>query len=304
MELLKMLESIRTPFWDKVFSVVTYLGDQLVFMVVVMLVLWCINKKWGYRLFFIGMVGSAINQFLKAIFLIPRPWVLDKNLTIVESAREAATGYSFPSGHTQGAASVFGGIAIWLKRWWVSAMCILLVLLTAFSRMYLGVHTPADVLVSLLTGVLTVIAIAFVFKKYGDNSRICLYGVGITLAVLMYVLLAPKTAANVAEFDADGVKNAYVLMGTMVGLYIAWLVDERWLRYDTKAVWWAQTLKFVIGLALIVTAKTLLKAPLNALFAGSSIADGVRYMLITLIGGALWPLTFRFWGRLGVKAKS
>lgn len=152
MELLKAIATIRSPFLDQIVNIVTHLGDETFFTVIGMFVFWCVNKKWGYRFMILGLSGTALNQLLKAIFLIPRPWVLDPSFSIVEAAREAADGYSFPSGHTQSAAAVFGTLAVWLNKKWSTALCIALILLVGFSRMYLGVHTPLDVDVSLITG--------------------------------------------------------------------------------------------------------------------------------------------------------
>ena len=145
MTILRWLEGLRTPWLDSLMSAVTELGDETVFMVAGLVILWCVNKRWGFRFLLTGLTGSVVNQLLKAIFLIPRPWVLDPSFTIVESARAGATGYSFPSGHTQSAATLFGTLAMWSRRRWSTLLCVAMVLLVGFSRMYLGVHTPADV---------------------------------------------------------------------------------------------------------------------------------------------------------------
>lgn len=115
MGLLYWFQSVRHPALDLIVGLVTRMGEETVFMVLGLVILWCIDKKWGFRFLLAGLVGSVVNQLLKAVFLIPRPWVLDPEFTIVESAREAATGYSFPSGHTQTAAVVYGMMAAWLK---------------------------------------------------------------------------------------------------------------------------------------------------------------------------------------------
>jgi undecaprenyl-diphosphatase len=98
MELLRALAAVRTPFWNTVFGYLTYLGEQTVFMAVGLIVLWCVDKKWGYRLFYMGLLGSAVNQLLKGIFLLPRPWVVDPSFQIVESARAARRGIPSPAG--------------------------------------------------------------------------------------------------------------------------------------------------------------------------------------------------------------
>lgn len=112
MNLLYALESVRTPFWDAVFSAVTHLGEETVFMVAAILIFWCVSKQEGYYLLLMGFFGTVVNQFLKLLFRIPRPWVRDPDFTIVESARAQATGYSFPSGHTQNAVATFGALPV------------------------------------------------------------------------------------------------------------------------------------------------------------------------------------------------
>ncbi|MEG1557967.1 MAG: phosphatase PAP2 family protein [Oscillospiraceae bacterium] len=306
MEILRALEGIRTAFFDKIMAVVTYLGDEAVFLVIVLFVLWCVDKKWGIRLLFLGLSGNVINQLLKAVFCIPRPWIIDPQFTIVESARAGAGGYSFPSGHTQGAASLFGGIAIWKKRKAVTALCAFLVLLTGFSRMYLGVHTPLDVGVSLAIGLLLTVIFYFFYKREPSQKLeymlYTLVGTALCASLLAYLLFAPKTAANIAEVDAAGLKTAFTLMGSFLGMIVVMWVDRRYIKFSTKAVWWAQILKFVLGLAIILAVKTLLKQPLYALLGGSAVADAVRYFTVVIVGGIVWPMTFKWWSSLGKKS--
>ena len=126
MQFLYYLESIRTPVADAVLSVITHLGSELVFMVLAVTMYWCVSKSRGLYLLSVGCFGTTVNQFLKITFRVPRPWVKDPNFTIVESARADATGYSFPSGHTQSSVGIFGGIARWNNRSWIRIICITL----------------------------------------------------------------------------------------------------------------------------------------------------------------------------------
>ena len=218
MDILYALEGLRTPFLNAVFSVLTYLGDQTVCIAAVLLLLWCFDKQKGYCLFLIATTGTAVNQLLKAFFLIPRPWVKDPAFTIVESARAAATGYSFPSGHTQNVTAEFSAIALWAKRRWVTWLCAIIILLTGFSRMYLGVHTPLDVGVSLVVGLLTSLVCIRLFDRLRPGA---IRGIILAAMALMlgYLLLAPKGSANVAEFDQHGLESAYSLAGAALWLF-------------------------------------------------------------------------------------
>lgn len=303
MELLRALESIRTPFGDAVASVITLLGEETAFMLAGIVILWCINKRWGFRFLFVGLMGTALNQLLKAIFLVPRPWVLDPSFTIVESAREGAGGYSFPSGHTQSAVTCFGVIAAWAGKRWCTLSCTLGILLVGFSRMYLGVHTPLDVSVSLVTGVLTVIVLLSLFSRYEDDvrGRRWLGGGMLAFAAVLvaYVLLAPKGERNIPAFDADGLKSAWTLLGAVGGMLIGWWADRRYTHFETKAVWWAQLIKLVVGVALLMGVRVGLKPVLSALFGNDPMLSGIRYFVMAVVGSALWPMTFGFFAKLG-----
>lgn len=305
MNILYWLESIRTSFGDAFFSLITQLGEETVFILMGLLFFWCINKKEGYYLLSVGLIGTVINQFLKLLFRIPRPWVRDENFTIVENAREDATGYSFPSGHTQTAVGTFGGIARWNKKVIVRVLCAAACVLVPLSRMYLGVHTPADVGVSIaITLVLVFVMYPLVRKAAEKRSTMrLLFGAMtlLTLAVALFVYLFPFPAdADVANLES-GMKNVNTMLGCILGLWTVYEADEHFIHFDTKAVWWAQALKLILGLIPLLLIKSGLKEPLYALFNGGFTADCVRYFLVVVFAGCIWPLTFRFFAKLGRK---
>ena len=305
MAVLKWLAQFRSPFWDQVVGTLTYLGDETFFIIIGLVLFWCVSKKWGYRMLAIGLFGTLTNQLLKAIFLVPRPWVLDPNFTIVESAREAASGYSFPSGHTQSVACVFGTLAAWLNKKWTTVVCIVLILAVGFSRMYLGVHTPWDVGVLLVTGAVTVLGFLWLYRWAGDCRKrqlfIWMLVAAMCLALIGYVSFAPVTERNIAEFDAHAVDSAWKLLGALAGMILAWWVDEKHTHFEVKAVWWVQVLKLVIGFGLTMGIRSGLKPVLAGLLPSAALANAIRYFLMVAAAGVLWPMTFKYWAKLGVK---
>lgn len=295
MGVLYALESIRTPFFDTVFSLITHLGEELVFMVTALFVFWCVSKREGYYLLAVGFAGTVLNQFLKLLCRIPRPWVLDSNFTIVESARAQATGYSFPSGHTQNAVGTFGGIARFTRRKWVRIVCIVIAVLVPFSRMYLGVHTPLDVGVAAVTAMVLLFVLYPVMEHSDVRHGVMAAVIGVMLALAAGYLLFVSLYQFPADVDADnlahGVENAWKLMGATVGLLAAWWLDLKFIHFDTRAVWYVQLIKLVGGLVLIVAIRAALKAPLAALL-GPGPGGAVRYAVMVLFAGAVWPMTF------------
>lgn len=312
MKFLYFLESLRNPVLDFIFSLITLCGEETVFMAVGMIVFWCIHKYKGYYLLCVGFMGTVINQFLKIVCRVPRPWVKDPDFTIVESAREAATGYSFPSGHTQTSVGLFGGVARATKIRALRIGMIVLAALVALSRMYLGVHTPADVLVSVGVATLLIFVAYPLFRKAEEFPRV-MYGIlgfftALLVAYVLFVMLYqfPEEVYHVDAIEnlSSARKNGFTLLGCAVGLFVTYTVDLKWTHFDTKAVWWAQILKVVGGLALVVAVKSLMKSPLEALLVNEFAARSVRYFLMVVVGGALWPMTFPFFAKLGKNSRS
>jgi hypothetical protein len=159
--------------------------------------------------------------------------------------------------------------------------------------------------VSLLTGALTVALLVPMMNRYEATPKgrtgLCIGFVVSALVLLGYVLLAPKRAANVAEFDAHGVKAAWTLLGTMLGMVLTWLVDEKHTHFETKAVWWAQLIKLAVGLGLVMAVRLGVKPVFTALWGDAMFAHGLRYFLMVVAGGVLWPMTFGWFSRLGAK---
>ena len=302
MELLYMFEKIRMPGLNEFMLLITQLGEETAFLVVALVLYWCISKRLGYYLLSVGFVGTLCNQFLKLWFRIPRPWVLDSNFTILEQAREAASGYSFPSGHTQSAVGTFGSIAYTTNKRWIRVVAIAIAVLVPISRMYIGVHTPADVLASIAVAVALILLFKpLVYSEKRNNLPVLLGGM-LLLAVgyMCFVNFYPFPADTDAHNLESGVKNAYTLLGALLGMIAVYIVDEKWLNFSTKAVWWAQILKVVGGLLAVLAVKSGLKTPLNMIF-GESVGRSARYFLMVAVAGILWPLTFKWFSKLGKK---
>lgn len=298
MELLYFLEGLRTPVLNILMLILTELGGETVFLAAAIIIFWCVDKKEGYYMMTVGFAGIIVNQFLKLWFRVPRPWVKAPDFTIVEAARDAATGYSFPSGHTQNAFAALGAPARYTKRKWLRGVLILGICLTALSRMYLGVHTPADVGVSFLLGIVLVLALYPLFANMEDSPKplYFLYIVFIlgAAAFVAFVLFYPFPSDLDMENYEEGLKNGWMMLFCSIGLLTVFHLDRTKLHWPTRAPLWAQAIKLTVGLGLVLTLKAVLKAPLLAFFGGNPIAHGIRYGIVILFAGILWPMTFRW----------
>lgn len=303
MKVLYFLESIRMPGLNEFMLGITRLGEETAFLVAALIVFWCVDKRKGYYVMAVGFAGTMANQFLKLLCRVPRPWALDPDFTILEQAREAADGYSFPSGHSQSAVGTFGAIAATSKNKWVKGVCIALCVLVPLSRMYLGVHTPADVLV----GAGMALALVWLLRRWimeGDRGMLVLIPLLTAMAVglLLYTTCWPFPADVDQENLASGVKNAYTLLGCMLGIAVVYPVEKKYVRFSTEARWWAQILKVILGLAVVLMVKEGLRAPLDGIFGGHMAARMIRYFLVVLAAGILWPMSFGWFSRMGRKS--
>ena len=303
MQFLYFLEKLRLPGLNEFMTTITHLGSETAFLVLALVIFWCLDKKAGYFLISIGVSGTTINQFLKLMFRVPRPWVLAPGFTILEAARADATGYSFPSGHTQNAVGTFGALALIAPKKWQKALCVAIAVLVPFSRMYVGVHTPLDVSV----GAITAIVLIFLLKKvvYSENPKAMPALFAVMILMCLGFLVYAQCYSFPADVDAEnlnhGLENAYALFGALLAMTVAYAVDEKKLHFPVKAVWWAQILKVIGGLMLTLAAKEGLKLPLNALIPDPLPARFIRYFLTVLVAGVLWPMTFPGFSRMGKK---
>ena len=161
------------------------------------LIFLCVSKKWGYRILTSYLGADLLNGVVKLTVCAYRPWIRSDLIEPAGDSKVAATGYSFPSGHTVSASSLYGSVVEnqWSKRRWLAVICIICILLTGFSRNFLGVHTPQDVLVGLTEGIVMILIVRKASQAIGDNEKtydiLTLVGILVVVAVLIYVQVKP-----------------------------------------------------------------------------------------------------------------
>lgn len=300
MQVLYWLEKLRMPGLNEFMLLVTRLGEETAFLAAALIVFWCVDKRKGYFLMAVGFIGTMLGQFLKLLFRVPRPWVLDESFTILEQAREAAAGYSFPSGHSLTAVGTFGAVAAVSEKKWIRNACVGIAVLVPFSRMYLGVHTPADVLVG------SGIAVGLIFllrPMAGEDQPKRMKGIlGVMLCMALGLLVFVSYWPFPLNIDGhnleSGLKNGYTMLGCTAGVAVVYPLEKKYVNFETGACWWAQVLKVLLGLAAVLLVKEGLRGPLEAMLP-YAMARAVRYFLVVIVVGLVWPISFRWFSKLG-----
>ncbi|MEG0712404.1 MAG: phosphatase PAP2 family protein, partial [Niameybacter sp.] len=214
--ILQGLQAIRTPFLTAIMEAITALAESLPLVLVISILYWCVDKKKTVRIGWIVMTSSVLNGVIKNLIKAARPF----QKGVVSPIRvETATSYSFPSGHTQTATSFWTSAMILFKDKGAYIIGCTMIVLTALSRIYLGVHWPVDVIGGVVIGL---IAVVIADKLYDEMKGFTRWHV-ISVGILAFIFL-------IVPIEKDLVKAVGALWGFVVGCYI----EQNYIHFQTE----------------------------------------------------------------------
>ena len=277
---LKWLEGLRTSFLNAFFEGVTMLGEETLIILLVVALWFAVDKKLAQQVFFVTATSLSVNGIIKNFAKVPRPFA--KGISCVRL--DTATGYSFPSGHTQGFATWSSFFAIKFKKTWLSILVGVLITAVAISRLYLGAHYPSDVIVAVALGVGISVLGNFLFEKVQDVKKLYLATFLILTPFIVYFL-----------FVADPLfADLFKTFGMVGGMVAVSFLDEKTEPLSYDVVWWKKLVRIVVGVVLAVALKEVLKL-MNVfdVMQVSLLIDAVRYFVVVMTVGYLCPLLFK-----------
>lgn len=240
------------------FLKMSYIGEMTVVLAIVAEIYWCVNKDFGNYLLMGWSGNRVVNGLLKVTACAYRPWIRDARIIPDSEALTTATGYSFPSGHSMNAASLYGGGALRKELPRVLRVVLgLIAALIAFSRIFLGVHTPQDILVGLAAGLLVMWLTGKLLKwieahPEKDIPVMCV-GIGIAVAVAVFAALKsyPEDRDAAGKLLVDGTKMAgdtFKGVGWAIGYLAGWVLERRFVGFSTDVPVVTRVTRFVTGL--------------------------------------------------------
>lgn len=280
LDFLKWLEGLRTGFLNAVFEGITLLGEETLIILLVVALWFAVDKKLAQQLFFLTATSLSVNGIIKNFAQVPRPFT--KGISCVRP--DTATGYAFPSGHTQGFATWSSFFAVKFKKTWFSILVGILITLVAVSRLYLGAHYPSDVIVGVALGVGISVLGNILFGKVKDVKKLYLG----TLLILTPFIVCFLCVAD--SLFADLFKT----FGMIGGMVAVSFLDEKNAPLSYDVAWWKKLIRIVVGVALAVALKEAIKlVNVFDVIQISLLIDAVRYFTVVMTVGYLCPLLFK-----------
>ena len=270
LEILRHIQSIANPFFDFIFQLITMCGEQIVLISIISIIYWALDKKFGEYIAYSVLTSVLLNNAVKDIFKMKRPIGEEGIRTLRE---KTATGYSFPSGHTQSSASFYGAMAIYLKKKAMYIIATIMIILIGFSRLYLGVHYPKDVIVGGILGVLTSLICYKLYNKF--ENKMLLY-------VITFIVFIP---ALTFAHSADFIKGMGTYLGFVIGIYI----EKKYVNFSNQGSTRSKVIRVLLGVLILLV----LQVGLKALLPSQIIFSFIRYTLISFVGIGIYPMIFK-----------
>lgn len=216
-DLIKAIQTIESPALTSIVVFITNLGAGTLYLLILFYIFWCVDDRAGIKLSVLTIFSAWTNGFLKVMFKQPRPYDLDPSV-----GRAFESSYGFPSGHAQSVLVFFMSLASMLKKPAVYIAAILITLVMSFTRLYLGVHFPTDILGGWLAGFI----ILGLYRLFADRiiktlaSSSVRFRLIISAAVSFIMLLLSP--------------NDVRMSGTFLGLGMGYTFMLRFFPFDVK----------------------------------------------------------------------
>lgn len=274
-DFLLWLQSIRNPVLTAFFAGMTVLGSEEFLIPFAAILYWCYNRVIALRVVLALLASIYLNFLVKDVTAVARP----SSPLIPLYADTGLNTSSMPSGHSQLSATLWGTLAVYVRRSALSIVAVLLILMVGLSRLYFALHWPLDVLIGWLLGALfVVVTIAVVMFASRISSALVRLLAGIIVPIILFVLHPTADEAKVTAI--------------VVGLVLGWWLERRFVGFESLAPPLQQIGKVAIGLVGIAAIRFGLKAVFGAVLPDLMPADAIRYFLTGLWAIWLAPAIF------------
>lgn len=315
--LILKIQAAAMPALDLPMRALSGLGEETFYILIIPFLFWSVHRKVGLRLFYFLLLSVIVNSYFKWAWHLPRPYWIDTGI----KAMYVETGFGAPSGHSQNALGVWMYLA-WLfhyhmqdKRFYYVAG--ILAVLISFSRLYLGVHFPHDVLSGWLIASVLISVLVFLpdhiskWTEAGSNPArtivsslilvLCL-GVLAWLVQAFFIFRIPGEwhmnafAAHAAmgkevEISPYGIKTVVSSLALLTGVGFALPLAANLGNFNPKGKWFYRIMRYTLGIVIFFV----IYLGLSAIFpkVGHEWYYGFRALRYFIL--ALWVIAIAPW---------
>ena len=283
------LQSFQSDGLTSVMRLLTFLGSPIFYILFFPFLYWVISKRVGLLTGLTMLTANVLGDLLKWGFQLPRPSAPPVQHLAVE------TSPGFVSTHASNTLAVWGTLALIVRRWWFTVLAVLVILSIGFTRLYLGVHYPADVIGGWLVGLFSIWIVLWLAPRLTPiliRWPLWLQIVGALALTAAILILFPGDYDDLRP-AGDGVRDAGLIMGALLGL----IWDYHKLSYSAAGVWWKRILRYGIGVVLVLLVYFGLDLVLEPFTANNHLLDQMvrmlRYGLIGFIVIGFGPWLFQ-----------
>ena len=279
--ILEFFNSFASNVLTVLFYLLSFLGSGEVLFAIIVILYFGINKDLGKKIAFLSIFSVCLNGIFKTFCNARRPFEFEghENLRKLDVKKDAATGTSFPSGHSENVGCLYTAILLNTKKTWIRIICIACMILIPISRLYLGVHFPGDVVIGLILGIATAILLNLFYNKFHGTKWFYIFSLG---AIALFI---PSIILN---WNIASAKDLFSGIGLYIGCMVSFLVEEKWLPLYEDVPLWKKIIRIVVVAAVAVGVKSGLKLILP----DANIFHLLRYLVMTILAFTVVPLFF------------
>lgn len=276
MELIKFLQSFSSDFLNLFMILITHFGSIYVLMFLICIIYWCYNKEVGYKIAIVLSCSYVLNSLVKGLVQASRPIGSDGIFSIGEFT---ASGYSFPSGHTQNITTFGVNLFIFNRNKLMFLLSCTFIVLVSVSRIYLGLHWPIDILGGVVLALIVSILLNEILVKL-DNFKI-----NILIGVLILIFMVGFTFISWDKMGQDYFNS----LGLFIGIYLGHLFENRYVNFSPSASNIDNVMKLIIGIFTTV----LIDVLFTYLFGDIVLSFILKYFIIGFWIIGCIPLIFK-----------
>lgn len=299
---LQNLRLMTGGIFDELFNAISKFAVDIMILLPY-IVYWSVDKSWGYRYMFTTWIAEVVNGLIKLTVCAYRPWIRSPLIEPAGDSKVAATGYSFPSGHTVMATVEYGTTIAYQKnrRKWLAVLCGIMIALTAFSRNFLGVHTPQDVIVGFLEALAVILIVGKAFKTLEGKEdlidKLTYLGIALHIVAVIYVVFKkyPLDYVN-GVLLVDPIKmqkDMFGGCGGLLALLMGSYIDRHFLHYEINFNSKYLPILTALGALFIFTWRWLIMSATLVPAFGILWGSYLGHFVIIFFAVVIWPMVIR-----------